>query len=103
MSLGDQARAMHADASGWDPRRTAFEMVRRTLVKTDDDRARVGLPRLIDADMTVAQRVNAIRFVLGGEDVSPETVAAAAAQCVALLMRMLKEQDASFSTGDEAA
>lgn len=102
MSGYDNARGLHIAASGWDPRGTAFEMVRRTIAKTDDDRERVGLPRLVDADMTVEQRVNAIRFVLGGEDVTPETVAAAAAQCVALLMRMLKEEDASPFTGGAA-
>lgn len=93
---------MHADAAGWDPRRTAFEMVRSRLAKIDSDRVRVGQARLVDADLTVQNRVNAIGAALSGPQ-GPESVAAAAAMTVALLMFMLKAEDASPFTGGEAA
>lgn len=98
---GAAARLLHDDAAGWDPRGTALNMVRDTLAKINHDRARKGLPRLADADMTLEQRLNAIGFILRGPQ-TVETLAAAAAQLVAAMSALLRAEDASPFTGDAA-
>lgn len=85
----------------WQFEGDAFDLIHRTLEKTNIDRAGHGLPALMDADMTVEQRVNAVGFVLGGPQ-TPETVAAAGAQVVALLAWMLRAENARPELGDAA-
>lgn len=100
-NIVDIAGRHHDDAAGWDPRTTALDMVRARLVKIEADRVSVGLPRLVDADMTVHQRANGVKALLTGP-LDAEVVAGAAAQCVALLVWLLRVEDASPYTGDAA-
>lgn len=86
----------------WQVEASALDLIYQTLENTNIDRARHGLPVLMDADMTVAQRVNAVGFVLGGPQ-TPESVAAAGAQVVSLLAWMLRAENMRPELGDAPA
>lgn len=88
--------------AAWETLEQAIRIVRQTYEKINRDRGTRGLPELAAQPMTREHRANAIRFLLSGpQDVT--SLAAATAQLLAFIEAVLRAEDDSVSTGDDAA